>query len=126
MPWQQNAGLACETDVGLPVLIFADSPACERSLAGLSVLERLIIAAHDAELSAISLSADGQRLATASEKGTIIRVWDTLSGAKLNELRRGSVKAEIYSIAFNESNAFLAASSSSGVTLTPSELLQKR
>ena len=53
MPWQQNAGLACETDVGLPVLIFADDPACERLLAGLSVLERLIIAAHEAGATAI-------------------------------------------------------------------------
>lgn len=41
--------------MGLPVLIFADDPACERTLAGLSVLERLIIAAHEAGATKITV-----------------------------------------------------------------------
>ncbi|KAI9137658.1 WD40-repeat-containing domain protein [Paraphysoderma sedebokerense] len=61
-----------------------------------------IIPAHTAPLVALALSRQGNRLATASVKGTLIRVFDTLSGKLLNELRRGMDRAVIFSIAFND------------------------
>ena len=54
------------------------------------------IKAHESALAQLCLSFDGSRLATASDKGTIIRLWDTTSGAMLREFRRGSDRAEIY------------------------------
>ena len=41
------------------------------------------ISAHNAALAALALSADGKRLATASDKGTLVRVWSTADGSKL-------------------------------------------
>jgi WD40 repeat protein len=70
--------------------------------------------AHETELVAMSLNFDGTLLATASEKGTLIRVFNTVNGTPLYELRRGSDRALIHSIAFDQSNKFLACSSDKG------------
>lgn len=69
------------------------------------------ITAHQNALSCISLNNDGTILATASEKGTLIRVYQTENGNLIKELRRGAEKAEIYSIALDSSSKFLACSS---------------
>ena len=72
------------------------------------------IQAHDNPLSALALSHNGKYVATASEKGTLIRVFSTLDGKKIRELRRGSDPAKIYSIAFSLTTASGGASGSLG------------
>ncbi|KAL2649193.1 hypothetical protein R1flu_017321 [Riccia fluitans] len=69
------------------------------------------ISAHETLLAAFALTWDGRLLATASTKGTLIRIFNTLDGTKLQELRRGADRAEIYSIAFSPSGQWLALSS---------------
>ncbi|KAJ7295619.1 hypothetical protein O6H91_Y175900 [Diphasiastrum complanatum] len=70
-----------------------------------------VISAHDSHLACFALTIDGHLLATASVKGTLIRIFNTLDGTRLQELRRGADRAEIYSIVFSSSTQWLALSS---------------
>lgn len=73
-----------------------------------------IITAHNNGLSALTLSDDGLRLATASERGTIIRVWDTQTGKMLHEFRRGLEVVTITSLVFDMDTTRLAVCSDKG------------
>ncbi|KIY46620.1 hypothetical protein FISHEDRAFT_75440 [Fistulina hepatica ATCC 64428] len=59
-----------------------------------------VIAAHVSALTSLSMPPSGRLLATTSATGTLVRVWDALTGALLREFRRGSDKADIYGVAF--------------------------
>ena len=48
-----------------------------------------MIPAHTGQLAAIQFSPLGNRVATASDKGTVIRIFNVSDGTKVYELRRG-------------------------------------
>ncbi|KAJ2808083.1 Phosphatidylinositol 3,5-bisphosphate-binding protein [Coemansia helicoidea] len=73
-----------------------------------------IIAAHATSVSALAVSADGAMVASASEKGTLIRIFSTMNGRLLHELRRGVDRADIHSIAFSPDGTRLCVSSDKG------------
>ncbi|XP_063790191.1 WD repeat domain phosphoinositide-interacting protein 2 isoform X2 [Pseudophryne corroboree] len=71
-----------------------------------------MIPAHNSPLAALAFDASGTKLATASEKGTVIRVFSIPEGQKLFELRRGMKRCvTIFSLAFSMDGNFLSASS---------------
>lgn len=72
-----------------------------------------IIEAHKAPLAAMSINSEGTMLATASDKGTIIRVFSIPDAQKLFQFRRGSLPAKIHAMNFNLASTFLAVSSAS-------------
>ena len=80
-----------------------------------SMRKSLLVEAHEAELGAMNLSMDGNFLATASVKGTVIRVFEVATGIKLHELRRGTERASIRCLSFrNSDNQWLATCSDKG------------
>lgn len=70
-----------------------------------------VVEAHRSPLSCITVNDAGTLLATASDKGTIIRVFSIPSARKLYQFRRGSMPSRIYSMAFNTTSSLLCVSS---------------
>jgi autophagy-related protein 18 len=67
------------------------------------------VSAHKASIAAMAMSHDGLLLATASEKGTVIRVHTLPNFAKSESFRRGSYPAGITSLCFSLDGKYLAA-----------------
>jgi len=73
---------------------------------------KMMIPAHDSSLAAVAFNPSGSKLATASERGTVIRVFNVTDGTRLLEFRRGVKRcAHVYSLAFSQNSEFLALSS---------------
>ncbi|XP_044318295.1 autophagy-related protein 18d-like [Triticum aestivum] len=67
--------------------------------------------AHGSGVACLALSPDGRLLATAGTRGTLLRIFSTADGTKLQELRRGTEGADIHCIAFSHDSKWLAVSS---------------
>lgn len=73
-----------------------------------------LINAHDSQIASFTLTMDGLLLATASVKGTLVRIFNTMDGTRLQEVRRGVDRADIYSLALSPNVQWLAVSSDKG------------
>lgn len=72
----------------------------------------LTIKAHETTLSAINFSPSGLLIATASERGTVIRVFCVKNGQRVQEFRRGVKRCvTIASLVFDANAEFICASS---------------
>lgn len=81
---------------------------------GLCLLQnaKCVISAHDSPLVALAWSMCGRRLATASERGTVIRVFSVPERQRLYEFRRGLKRCvTIACLAFSACGSYLAATS---------------
>ncbi|ODN94814.1 hypothetical protein L198_04961 [Cryptococcus wingfieldii CBS 7118] len=59
-----------------------------------------IILAHTHSLASLSTTPSGSHILTTSERGTLLRVWDTQRGRLERELRRGVDPAEMWGVSF--------------------------
>lgn len=66
---------------------------------------------HENPISCITVDTTGKMAASASEQGTIIRVFDCVSMDMLCELRRGTRPARVSSIAFSPDLSYVIAAS---------------
>ena len=73
-----------------------------------------IIMAHQSNIRFMTLSQDGKFIATCSEKGTLIRIYNTDTKHLIKELRRGTDEAVINWICFNKDNTHLLCRSKKG------------
>ena len=69
---------------------------------------------HESAIACLKLSQDGSLLATASNKGTLIRVFNTGTQDMLCELRRGTVQAVITDITIDNTNSYVSCASDQG------------
>ena len=72
------------------------------------------ITAHENSISYLLINNEGTILATASERGTIIRTFRCIDGLVLQKFKRGNEKAEINYLCFDNLGIFLAATSDRG------------
>ena len=94
-------------------------PSAERkagffSMINLSKDKTMVIEAHSHDIECLEMDYSGSYIASASKKGTIIRVFKVKDGTVLQEFRRGIDNARIISLCFDVSGHMLALSSDSG------------
>ena len=88
------------------------------SVPGFSVLKEL--SCHKESIRALSVSRDGRTLTTASDKGTLIRVFDIERGTKISEFRRGFRGSTV--IAVDSGSGMTCASTVTSLHVFPSAL----
>ncbi|AIT54992.1 conserved WD-repeat containing protein [Melbournevirus] len=74
------------------------------------------VKAHEGVLRFLSLNREGNLLATCSEKGTAVRVFDTVSGERVANFRRGKTETKINHISWSKDSKFLCVSSERGTS----------
>ena len=75
---------------------------------------RQLLEAHESALRGLALTADGSKVATASIKGTVVRLWDVATATCLQEYRRGVERATITCLSFSWDFKWLACTSDKG------------
>lgn len=74
----------------------------------------ILVSAHLHPISCIKFSTDCKMIATASEQGTLIRVFDAINGSLLCVFRRGNLKSQILAMCFSPCDKKLLVLSTKG------------
>lgn len=110
----------CEVSPFGPFMVFPAHVCGNVQIANLDCIQPnqtpapVTINTHKTELASIAINQSGTMVATASVKGTLIRVFEVSTKKQLIELRRGADPAKLYCISFSLDSAYLCASSDKG------------
>lgn len=96
-----------------PLTDVASTPSSQKAQAG-PFQTTSIVLAHETALAALCITPDGRSIATASAKGTLIRLFDARTGKLIKELRRGADPARIFSLALKPDASGVACASDKG------------
>jgi len=112
-------GLCAISSAGKPWVLATldDPPGSVRVQVGEDEKECFTFQAHKTPVRALTINAQGTLIATASEYGTVIKVFyrsGTNQWSLLHELRRTVTQATVTSLAFREDDRFLAVACSAG------------
>lgn len=95
-------------------LVFPGDKVGSVSITKLSEDYSATIQAHNSNIESLYISNNGEYIVTASEKGTLIRIFSTLTCEKINEFRRGCDPTKIIDLRLNNNNSILLVSSIKG------------
>jgi WD40 repeat protein len=90
------------------------SPPSEALVAPIALETSTRVDAHERPLAAMAMNQRGTLLATCSEKGTTVHLYDARSGARLQSLRRGVDQADVHSLVFSPAGNWLAVTADKG------------
>jgi len=105
-------GISYEQDQTL--LAYPDKERGKVSIKNYEKSSVLCINAHEDNIAYITLSYNGSLLATASEQGTFIHIFNTENGNLLQEISTGKDKADIKYLCFEPNYRFIAETSNEG------------
>lgn len=73
-----------------------------------------VINAHESKIAYLTINKEATLLATASDKGTLIRIFKIENGDLISELRRGTKNVTMTCISFDQNNRFIGCASDVG------------
>lgn len=112
--WANPRGLCALSSGSDPVLAFPDRLKGHVKVILYAQDRSVAVDAHESPVACLALSADGSLLVSASDKGTLIRLFTCTDGSLLQEVRRGIDRADICSLTFDPSKTWFACSSDKG------------
>ena len=113
-PTSPNPHAVASLSVSNELLVLPAQSIGQIQLIPLNGGSKRVLRAHNTSLAHLALSPSGKLLATASEQGTLIRVFDTSTLDQIAEFRRGVEKAIIFGLAFSDAETWLACTSDKG------------
>ena len=101
-------------NIGNTIIAYPDKKKGKIKIKNYAKTSLISVDAHEKTIGSIVLTTNGDLMASATEMGTIIRIFDTDDGNLLQEVRRGKEKAQIKCICFDPDLQFIACSSNRG------------
>jgi len=102
---------AMSTNLDVPVLVCPGTKVGTVNIVNWEQQTQKIVSCHQNPIRTITISPDASKFATASEVGTLVRVFDVSTQNRFKEFRRGTEVADIFSMNFSSNSKCLTLTS---------------